>query len=130
MSARVNHPLKSFLLFLLVCGIGYTAYHYIHVKGVLKMEKKSFVPREQLDEVRTAVLKTFGTEECLLELGPVYFRPKENRYRIDLIVEDGFKDRAKVLCVEVAELVDDMIGREPEVNAFTTGHNLVTRYLP
>ena len=130
MSARVNHPLKSFLLFLVVCGVGYAGYHYIHVKGVLRMENKTYVPGERLDEMRGLILETFGTEECLLELGPVHYRPKDDRYRVDLIIEDGYDDRARVLCQEVAEFVEEKMGRAPEVFAMTTGQNVVTRYLP
>lgn len=130
MSARVNHPFKSFILFLLVCGVGYTAYHFVHVKGVLKLEKQTFVPREKLDEVREAILANFSTEECLLELGPVYYRPKDHRYCIELVVEDGYRERSQALCREVAELIGDEMGREPEVYAFLTGHIPVTRYLP
>ena len=130
MAKRVNHPLKSFALFLVVCGLGYVGYHYIHVKGVLRFEREKFVERAKLDEVRAAVMENFGTEEALLELGPVYYRPKENRYRIDLILKDGFEDRAKVLVREVAELIEERIGRDPEVWALNTGLHTVTRYLP
>lgn len=130
MSNRVNHPLKSFVLFLIVCGIGYAGYHYVHVKGVLRMEKKEFVAGDKLDEVRSGILATFGEEACLLELGPVYYRPKDNRYRVDLIIEDGYRERAKALCLEVADYIEEMIGRKPQVFAMNTGHHVVARHIP
>ncbi len=94
MSSRVNPPLKSFLLFLVVAGVGYAGYEFVFVRRVLRTDPATFAPRAVLDELRQAILAEFAKDDCFSELGPVHYRAHENRYRVDIVVEDGCEEHA------------------------------------
>ncbi len=130
MAARVNSPLKTFVLFLLVGGFGWLCYEYVYVRRIFQTQEEKFVPDAELKRVRDAVLETYGNDKCLLELGMVQYRMREGRYRIDIVVDDGCEEQAKRMCQEISEFVEDRIGHEAEVFAYTSGMIQMTRYIP
>jgi hypothetical protein len=88
------------------------------------------IPREELDQVRLTILDAYQHDRCFLELGPVHYRSREDRYRVDIVVADGCEEHAKTMCSEIADLVRERIGREAEVWAYTSSSEKITRYLP
>jgi len=130
MSSRTNPPLKSFVLFLLVLGCGYAAYHYVYVERIFEHRPKVYVAKDKLDEVRQAILKEYAQDDCLIELGNVLYRARERRYRVDITVDDGCQDHAKEMCHEISDLVEDLAGCDTEVWAYTSGGGLTARWLP
>ncbi|MFV1960032.1 MAG: hypothetical protein ACC662_11545, partial [Planctomycetota bacterium] len=103
---------------------------YQSVKRILEKEPKVYVPKEKLDDVRQAILREYAQDDCLVEVGNILYRSREDRYRVDITVDDGCQERAKEMCREISELVEDLAGCESEVWAYTSGNALMARWLP
>lgn len=130
MPRRKNSPWVTLLQFLGVCLLAWAGYEYVYVRGIFRTENKTFAPREQLDDVREAILTAYADDKCLHELGPVHYRARQDTYRLDIIIEDGCEEHAKKMCREIAELIEDHLGRKAEVWAQDATRTTVTRYLP
>jgi len=127
---RSNSTLMTLVLLAAVVGMGWLAYEFVIVRKIFQTEAKTFVPREQLEEIRTAVLDAYKDDACLVELGPLHYRAREDQYRLDIIVEDGCEEQARKMCVEISDLIYDLSDRTAQVWAMDSGHQVVSKYLP
>jgi hypothetical protein len=130
MPRRKNSPWTNLLYFLVVCAIAWAGYEFVYVRQLFQSQSETFVPRAELDELRGAILDAYATDGCLKELGPIHYRANQNVYRLDIIVEDGCEERAKQMCEEIADLIQDRVHRKAEVWALDETRTTVTRYLP
>jgi hypothetical protein len=129
-SARVNHPLKSFILFLVVVGLGWLAYEFIYVRRIFEGEPDVFVSQQEKNLLRDMILDRYEGDLCFLEIGQLLYRPKENLYRVELRVGDGCSDRAKRICEEISVLVDEAVQKPAAVWALDAAGNSVAHYVP
>ncbi len=113
MSSRVRHPLKSLILFVVVAGAGYFAWEH---RERLRMEGKEFITPEQRQEIRELVVTRFQANEDFLGFRALSWRPRENRYRIEIDVSDGCEDPSG-LCRSIADFISDEAGVESTIVA-------------
>lgn len=130
MPRRRNSPFMTILMLLAVVGLGWTAYEFVLVRKIFQTETKTFVPREQLEEIRAAVLETYKKDPCLQEVGPLHYRGREDVYRLDIYVGDGCNEEARKMCKDISYLIEDMSDRKAQVWAMDGGQQVVARYLP
>ena len=130
MARRRNHPLKTFVLFVLLGGGAWAAWHYLHDEGLLRPTTETFMPQEERDRIRDSILAHFGDDSAFQELGPFFYRPKENGYRVEFVASYGAGSRARSLCEDIADLVESETGREAQVFAFDPAGNQMARYIP
>ena len=130
MRRRKSNPWVTLFLFLAVCGLGWAGYEFVIVRQIFAVETKTFVPTEQIEEVRSAILDAYEEDDCLVDLGPLHYRSREKVYRIEIIVSDACHDHARRMCQEVSALVEDVTGRDAQVFALTEGYETITKYLP
>lgn len=130
MSSRVNHPFKSFVLFVLVVGLGWAGYEYLYKRGLLTGEAAELLTQDHKEELRAAILTTYDRDPCFRDMrGNMNWRPNEQRYRVEIIVVDGCEDRAKGLCQEIAKFVKDKSGSRASVWAFDSGQREVAHFV-
>jgi len=102
MSSRVRHPAKSFLLFVLVLGGGWFAYENRHHFTGTPEEQLTL---EQRESIREDIVKRWQDHAEFITVRAMSWRPREQRYRLDIIVEDTIDD-PRPLCREIAEWVE------------------------
>ena len=106
MSRRVRHPMVSFAMFMIVVCMGYVVWEN---RGMLKGEKAGeLMDRDTRDQLQEKIYDSFENHECFSGLrSNVSWRPNEQRYRLDIEVEDGdlCESGAKALCEQVAILI-------------------------
>ena len=127
---RSNHPLKSLFLFAVVGAAAYLAYDVIIARGMFRVEGRTFLASEARDRVRERVLAVIGGHECFRELGPLTYRPRDDAYRLEIVVSDGCTEEVQTLCMEAADAVFDETGRDCQVWAINAVGSPVARYLP
>jgi hypothetical protein len=130
MSSRVNHPLKSLLLFALVGALGYGAWYAIVERKLLEGNPEQFLNTEERDEVRDLILTRYREERCFLELGSLVYRPKENIYRIDFRVGYACDERAREMCQEISVMVEEAVGKRTTAWARDDAGNEVAHFVP
>jgi hypothetical protein len=130
MSSRVNHPLKSFVLFVLVLGAAWAGYEYLYKRGLLTSEASELLSKDRKDGLREAILKFYDKDPCFRDMrGNMNWRPNEQRYRVELIVVDGCEDRAKSLCEEIAQFIKHETNAKASVWAFDSGQREVAHFV-
>ncbi len=126
---RTDHPLKTLLLLIVLAGIAWAGYEFIHVRKILTPEAQAFVPREVLDRVRETVLDAYSDNVCFYELGPVHYRPRENHYRLEFVIADECYPDARGLCEDIAYMVRDQVHDSVGVFAYNRAGNPIAKYL-
>ena len=88
MSKRVRHPMVSFAMFLIVCGVGLAIWEHRHE---LTYEPANVVLEATVREaIQDDIMETLAQEDCFLGMrGNVSWRPNERRYRLDIDIEEG-----------------------------------------
>ena len=129
MAKRTDHPLKTVLLLVILAGIAWAGYEFIHVRKILTPKAQAFVPKEVLDEVRESVLDAYADNVCFSEIGPVHYRPKERHYRVEFTVEDVCLHDARQMCEDIAYLVHDHVHKSVGVFAYNAAGNPVAKFL-
>ena len=129
MARRANHPLKSFVLFLIVCGAGYFAYDYIYVQGGLKSE--TFTPQAGAlcEEARNAILERYQNDYCLDQIDPIHYRAAQEHYRVRFTVPHDCTGKAKDMCMEIAVYASDILDATVGVFAFDPAGNEIAKYV-
>ncbi len=128
MARRVRHPLVSLAMFLVVCSMAYVVFENRHM---LKREKVGqLLDQMTRDDVQDKVFETFENDGCFRGLrSNLSWRPNENRYRLDIEVEDGedCENKAKALCEMIAHLIQDEAGVVATVAAYDAAGREVGR---
>jgi hypothetical protein len=108
LSTHVNPPWKSFVLFLVLVGLGWAAYEFLYVQRVLGGGSVGdTLTTDQRDALRERIETQFEQDRCFQGVrGHINWRPRDDFYRIEIIVNQGCEDRARYLCREIADLVE------------------------
>lgn len=122
MSSRVNPPWKSFLLFLVVCGLGWAGYEFLYVRRIFAgSESSGLLTQDQRDGIRERVVALYSEDPCFVNVrGNINWRVRDDYYRVEIIVGDGCEQRARALCQEIAELIEEDYHVRSSVWAFDT----------
>ena len=102
MAKRTRHPLKSFFMFIVVCGIAYFAYQNRHLFTGNVQEHLS---QDEREEIRDKVVLEFQKYPEFYTVRSMSWRPRESRYRIDIEVDDA-TENARDICFEIAHFVE------------------------
>jgi hypothetical protein len=129
-SSHVNHPAKSFALFVLVLVLAGLAYEFVHVRRIFDATPEAFISGEMRETLRDRILERYTGDVCFLELGEILYRPKENAYRVEFRVADGCETRARRVCEEIAALVGDATEFRATVWALDGAGNTVAHFVP
>jgi hypothetical protein len=131
MARRTNGPLKTMVLLALLGAAGYLTYDILVVKKVLAGGAPApTVSDGQRQRIREALLARLDKNPCFLELGPMVYRAREDRWRIDIQVSDGCIEEAKEVCRIAAETVRDDFRVDVSVWAFDGGGREIARFVP
>lgn len=103
MSSKVRHPFKSFLMFVALCGGLWAAYEHRHL---LEAEPQVMLTTEQRDAMRDQIVERYQSNEDFITVRAITWRPSEDRYRVDVEVDDRIAD-AKAFCRLVAAFVQE-----------------------
>jgi hypothetical protein len=127
---RRKNPATTLFLFLLLCGAGWGAYHFLYVKKVLSSNYVEDPPAGKEEQVRTAVEQAMRDDPCFLGITSMGWRSQEFRWRVDVDIVDACRDRAK----SIAEKVNGVVrlasgGMESNVFCYVMGQE-VARYVP
>lgn len=101
MGRRYRHPLKSFVMFVLLIAGAYYGYENRHL---LTSDTKPVLTTDQRDELREDVVVRWQDHPEFITVRAMSWRPNEKRYRIEVFVQDAI-DAPKPLCREIAEFV-------------------------
>jgi len=128
MARRVRHPLVSFAMFLVVCTMAYAVWE--NRAGLKSQPAGQLLDRSTRDDVQDHVFTAFEDDDCFAGLrSNMNWRPNEQRYRMDIVVEDGAdcEGKARTLCEQVAEMIREDTGISATVIAFDAAGREVGR---
>ena len=123
MSAHVNPPWKSFLLFLLVGGLGWAGYEYLYVRKIFAGDTGAgLLSQDQRDGIRERIVALYTDDACFENVrGNINWRVRDDYYRVEIIVADGCEARARTLCEGIAEMIESDYKVRSSVWAFDSG---------
>jgi hypothetical protein len=101
MGRRYRHPLKSFVMFILLVAGAYYGYENRHL---FKGEVEEVLSGDQRDELRADVVARWQDHPDFVTVRAMSWRPNERRYRLEVSVQDAIES-PKPLCQEIAEFV-------------------------
>jgi hypothetical protein len=107
MAGRTRHPLHSFLLFVLVCVGAWVAWQN---RDFFKGSKEELLSRTQREELQEKILESLEREMCFHGLrGLLNWRPNEQRYLLDVELEDGeaCEKKAREICEHIVTMIDE-----------------------
>jgi hypothetical protein len=130
-SARVNSPWKSFLLFLLVGGIAWAGYEFLYVRKILTGSSRGeMLSQDQHNSIHERIVSMYSNDPCFGGvLGNSSWRVRDDYSRIEITVADGCEDRAKSICHEIADMIDDEYKVRCSVWAFDSGSRQVANHV-
>lgn len=122
MSSQVNPPWKSFLLFLVVGGLGWAGYEFLYVRHLFAgSESHGLLTQDQRDGIRERIVAMYSEDGCFVNVrGNINWRVRDDYYRVEIIVGDRCEQRARSLCEEIAELIEQDYHVRSSVWAFDT----------
>lgn len=129
MSTHVNPPWKSALQFLVLAGLAWAAYEFLWVRKIFASGGGSdSLTADERTAIREHVEQTWQTDACFDSVrGNVAWRPRDNFYRVEIILSLGCEDRAKDLCREIATAIESRWKVPSSVWAFdSTGRQLAS----
>ena len=130
MSRRVRHPMVSFAMFLILVCMGYVVWEN---RGMLKGEPAGqLMDQATRAQLQDKIHETFEDDNCFSGLrSNVSWRPNEQRYRLDIEVEDGdgCESSARSLCEQVARLIQQQTDVVATVAAFDAAGREVGRWV-
>ena len=130
MSSRVNPPWKSFLLFLVVGGIAWGGYEFLYVRKILSGGKTDLLSQDQRDQIRERIVAIYSNEPCFVNvLGNISWRVRDDFYRVEITVTDGCEERARAICREIVELLEEEYKVRSSVWAFDSGSRQVANHV-
>ena len=117
MAPRPRHPLKSLLMFAVLCGVGYAVWAH---RDKLKAGEDNYVPpAEQIETLRQTIEDKYGNDECFLGMrSGILWRKHEGRFRLDIEVDRECDRAAKSLTMEIAQMILRTSGRPVTVMAY------------
>jgi hypothetical protein len=126
---RRNNPIKTFLLFLAVCGFGWASYEYIYVQRVFETKEVPAPPPDQVEGLKRQIEDAMGSDTCFVSISALNWRPNQGHYRVDVtLMETCDKDAAKRIAGRVAELVRRGAGGiDAEVWLYSLGREVYHR---
>lgn len=129
MSSRVNPPWKSFLLFLVLGGLGWAGYHFLYVERIQDAwgdGGSGQLTQDQRDGIRERILEAYRDDPCFTDVrGNISWRVRDDYYRVEVVMGDGCDERAHAICAEIAEMIESTYKVRSSVWAFDpAGRNL------
>jgi hypothetical protein len=123
---RRKNPAVTFVLFLVVAGFGYAAYHFLWVEKVFASKEEVVVPAEQIDRLRQAVEEGLTEDPSFQAITSFNWRGQTKRYKVDVAVADGSTmTDAKRMARRVNELVERASDGSPaEVSVVLLGREI------
>jgi len=117
MSNRVRHPAKSFAMLVGVCALAWFAYEN---RDFFKGEKKDLLSQDRREELREAIISRFDSEaEFLGVQGDIAWRPREQRYRLNVVMDQNTELRtARRVCEDIAQMIMDATDTPATVFAY------------
>jgi hypothetical protein len=130
LSAHVNPPWKSFLLFLIVCGMGWAGYEFLYVRKMFAGNSGDLLSQDQRDAMREKIVGMYQDDRCFESVrGNINWRVREDYYRVEIIVSDGCEQRAKPICQEIAEFIERTYKVRCSVWAFDSGGRQIANFV-
>jgi hypothetical protein len=130
MARRVRHPVVSFAMFLIVVGMALVVWENRHVlKGEASGQLMDQTTRQ---EIQDKIFETFESDTCFTGLrSNINWRPNEQRYRLDIEVEDGAscEQNSRGLCEQIAHLIKSQTGVVATVVAHDAAGREVGRFV-
>jgi hypothetical protein len=129
-STHVNPPWKSFLLFLIVGGLGWAGYEFLYVRKAFSGQSGDLLSQDQRDKMRERIVAIYSDDKCFEGVrGNINWRVREDYYRVEIVVADGCEDRAKNICQQIAEMLEEEYSVRSSVWAFDTGGRQVANHV-
>jgi len=130
MAQRTNHPLKTLFLLAVLTVIGWAAYEFIYVRGVLRGDPPSHIDIDETRErVRTVILEAFAEDRCLMAVDDITYRANEHHFRIRVTLSHECGDQAREMCEEIANAATDAVEESLGVFAYDQAGNLLAKYI-
>lgn len=108
MSTHVNPPWKSALQFAVIAALGWGAYEFLWVRKTFAGGgSRDTLTSDQRDAIHGRLESLYQADPCFQGLrGNLNWRPRDDFYRVEIIVNDGCEERARELCREIAETLE------------------------
>lgn len=129
MASRTNHPLKTLFLLAVVAGIGWGAYEFLYVRGILRPEVTSIDAKETRERVRELIMDAYEKDLCLYSVDEIAYRANEDHFRIRITLSPDCHDRARELSQDIVELVTEEVDESVGVFAYAKGGNLLAKFI-
>ena len=108
MSTHVNSPLKSFVLFAIIAGLGWAGYEVLWVRKLFAGgDSGDVLTADVRNSIRERIESLYETDRCFDSVrGHLSWRPRDDFYRVEITLANGCEDRARELCREIVDLLD------------------------
>ncbi len=130
MARRVRHPVVSFAMFLIVVGMAFVVWENRHV---LKGEASGqLMDQNTRQDIQDKIFEAFENDTCFSGLrSNISWRPNEQRYRLDIEVEDGAhcEQNSRGLCEQIAQMIQSQTGVVATVVALDAAGREVGRFV-
>jgi hypothetical protein len=127
---RRKNPGVTLVMFLLLLAAGWAAYHYLYVERVFDSKGGQEPRADHHENVRRAIEEAMGEDSCFLRITGLAWRQQEFRWRVDVDVQDGCRDRAKSIAQRVHDVVKNASGgNEANIFVYAVGQE-VGRLVP
>ena len=127
MSRRTNHPLKTLFLLVVVGGVAWGAYEFLHVRGVLRGKTTTIDVNKTREAVRTLILDAYRDDLCLEEVEEISYRANEKHFRIRVVVKYECRDQAREMGKNIVSLADDAAEQSISVFVYDAAGNLIAK---
>ena len=129
MAKQTNHPLKTLVLLAIVAAVGWGAYEFVYVRGILRSEPTQFDVQDTREKVRNAIFEELVSDPCLLSMDEISDRANEHHFRVRVTVTDECTEGARALCETIAEIGSRTTQHTFGVFAYDRGGNRVAKYV-
>lgn len=107
MSPRPVPLWRTLLNLAVLAGLCWFAYQKFWVEKWGAGDTTEAPPRDQGEQIAARVVAVFGKDPCFYDLqGPPAWRPNDNYYKLEVLVEIGCDDKASALCKSISDLVE------------------------
>jgi len=128
-AARANHPLKTLFLLACLAGAAWLAYEFVYVRRIFHSEPAPEDVKAMLDDLEDALLEAYESDTCILDIQRPVYRPRENHFRVNIVVDHGCVDDARNLCRRVAEFTKERVSGDVSVYAHDRGGVLMAKWI-
>ncbi len=128
---RRKNPFATFLLFVVVMGFGYAAYHYLYVMRIYESHEVAAVPNAQVDKLKGALEESLSHEEAFDSVASFNWREQSRRFRVDVVLtESATVPLAKRLATRVNDIVVHASDGYPAEVSFLVLGREIYHYVP